>query len=120
MRVDGESREQQQQWRGRRCWGRRRGGGRAVRGEPAALPEEAAAVGQLLRQDVPRLQEAGVLLAHAVPLQGGLHRQHRLPHVRLQGGCTRLHVDGGVEVSRCVGSPDVDENVSFAVGLRSR
>lgn len=99
MRADGESREQQQQqqwrrWRGRRwrrrrrrcCWGSRR---RTAREEPAALPEEAA-VGKLprRRQDVPQ-QEGGVLLAHAVPLQGGLHQQHHLPHVRLQGGCRR-------------------------------
>lgn len=99
MRADGESREQQQQqwrrWRGRSwrrrrrrcCWGSRR---RAAREEPAALPEEAA-VGQLprRRQDVPQHEEGGVFLAHAVPLQGGLHQQHHLPHVRLQGGCKR-------------------------------
>lgn len=101
MRADGESREQQQQqqwrrWRGRRwrrrrrrcCWGSR-SRRRTAREEPAALPEEAA-VGKLprRRQDVPQ-QEGGVLLAHAVPLQGGLHQQHHLPHVRLQGGCRR-------------------------------
>lgn len=100
MRADGESREQQQQqwrrrwrgwrWRRRRRCGGSRGRSRAAREEPAALSEEAA-VGQLprRRQDVPRLEEGGVLLAHAVPLQGGLHQQHHLPHVRLQGGWKR-------------------------------
>lgn len=94
MRADGESREQQQQWRRWRGWRWRRrcrgsrGRSRAAREEPPALPEEAA-VGQLprRRQDVPRSEEGGVFLAHAVPLQGGLHQQHHLPHVRLQGGC---------------------------------
>lgn len=97
MRADGESREQQQQqqqWR-RRWWRRRRGWRwrrrrREAWEEPAALPEEAA-VGQLprrRRQDVPQHEEGGVFLPHAVPLQGGLHQQHHLPHVRLQGGCT--------------------------------
>lgn len=100
MRADGESREQQQQWRRRwrgwrwrwrrRCRGSR-GRSRAARQEPAALPEEAA-VGQLprRRQDVPWHEEGGVFLAHAVPLQGGLHQQHHLPHVRLQGGWKHL------------------------------
>ena len=37
---------------------------------------------------MPRRQheKGGVFLPHAVPLQGGVHQQHHLPHVRLQGG----------------------------------
>lgn len=93
MRADGESREQQQQqqwrrrWRGWRCRGSH-GWSRAAREEPAALPEESAD-GQVPWR---RHAEGGVLLAHAVPLQGGLHHQHHLPHVRLQGGWKHLSV----------------------------
>lgn len=107
MRADGESREQQQQWRrwrGRRRRRRSRRSG-APREEPAALPEEAAAVGRLprRRQHVPR-QEAGVFLTDAVPLQGGLHQQRHLPHVRLQGGWSwplgaRVRVPGVLTLS---------------------
>lgn len=121
MRADGESREQQQQWRRRwrgwrwrrrrRCRGSR-GWSRAAREEPAALPEEEA-VGQLprWRQDVPQLEEGGVFLTHAVPLQGGLHQQHHLPHVRLQGGwkhpeSTWEQAEGGVSRGwACVRAP---------------
>lgn len=80
MRADGESGEQQQQRRGKRR------GGCAARQEPAAYLQEAAG-GQLpwRRKDVGWHEEGGLLLTHAVPLQGGLHQQHHLPHVRLQG-----------------------------------
>lgn len=100
MRADGESGEQQwrqqQQRRGRRSrrrWGgrrrRRRGGNarRAAREEPAAFgrqqrwqQQQRAAGGE-----VPRRAQGSLLLAALMPLQAGVHQQHRIPHVRLQG-----------------------------------